>query len=88
MKLSRILLGLLIASQLACTGCWCLHKRCCNNYTRGNASMPAGCECSNYGPEMFGTPVHGNAMLQAPGTAVDEKLGSPAKQTPYEGPKK
>ena len=52
--------------------------------------MPAGCnECSGYGgPEMFGTPMTGNAMLQSPGQGVDVRLGTPAKQTPYEGPSK
>ena len=87
MKLKRIVLALLIASQLACTGCWCLHRnRCTNARTSG---MPAGCnECSSYGPDMFGTPVHGNAMMQAPGQPADERLGTPAKQKAYEGPAK
>lgn len=91
MKISRILLGLLLVSQLACTGCWCWHRRCCDRYshTHGGA-MPVGCnECSSYGgPQMFGQPVHGSAMLQAPGQPIDERLGTPAKQKAYEGPAK
>lgn len=87
MKLTRTLFGIFLICQLFCTGCWCSRYRCNGSYTR---SRPApGCnECSNYSPEMFGTPVHGNAMLQAPGQHVDEKLNNPAKQTPYEGPSK
>ena len=52
--------------------------------------MPVGCnECSSYGgPQMFGQPVHGSAMLQAPGQPIDERLGTPAKQKAYEGPAK
>ncbi len=94
MKMKRVLFGLFIASLLSSTGCWCLHRKtstCGDGYTRATPGMPAGCsECSGYGgPEMFGTPITGNsAMLQSPGQAVDERLGTPAKQSPYEGPAK
>jgi len=92
--MKRVLIGLLLASMLSSTGCWCLHRKnngCNNGFTRATPGMPMGCsECSGYGgPEMFGTPITGNAMLQAPGNqAVDERLGTPAKQSPYEGPSK
>jgi hypothetical protein len=89
MKMKRVLFGLFIASLLSNTGCWCLQRKnaCNNGYTR---ATPGCNECSGYGgPEMFGTPMTGNnAMLQSPGQGVDERLGTPAKQTPYEGPAK
>ncbi|MFT3880405.1 MAG: hypothetical protein QM703_12180 [Gemmatales bacterium] len=99
MKIKRVVFVLLIAAQLASTGCWCMNR---NNNKWGNCfshgSTPqSGCftapstgcnECSGYGPQMFGTPVMNNAMLQSPGAPVDERLGTPAKQTPYEGPAK
>jgi len=87
MKMKRVIFGLFIASLLSSTGCWCLHRKTCGNATQ---SPPTGCnECSGYGgPGMFGTPITGNAMLQSPGQPIDERLGTPAKQTPYEGPAK
>ncbi len=91
MKMKRVIFGLFLASLLSSTGCWCLHRKICGNgYSNASQSSPSGCnECSGYGgPEMFGAPVTGNAMLQSPGQPIDERLGTPAKQTPYEGPAK
>lgn len=91
MKLKRTIFAILLISQLFCTGCWCSRNRCCSPYTkaRGNSAMPAGCnECSGYSPDMFGAPVTGNAMMQSPGQPIDERLGTPAKQSAYEGPTK
>jgi len=96
MKINRVVFVLLIAAQLASTGCWCMSRKggLCGNRSSpqsGCFTAPAACnECSGYGPQMFGTPMTSNAMLQSPGTApaVDERLGTPAKQTPYEGPSK
>jgi hypothetical protein len=94
MKIKRVVFVCLIAAQLASTGCWCLKGKgglCShsNGATNGCFTAPSGCnECSGYGPQMFGTPVTNNAMLQSPGQPVDERLGTPAKQTPYEGPSK
>ncbi|HQR07347.1 MAG TPA: hypothetical protein PLN21_11025 [Gemmatales bacterium] len=98
MKIKRVVFVLLIAAQLASTGCWCLNRNksgggLCNMHGSGAQSgcftAPTGCnECSGYGPQMFGNPVMNNAMLQSPNAPVDERLGTPAKQTPYEGPAK
>jgi len=93
MKIKRVVFVCLIAAQLASTGCWCLKGKSLCNRSNGAQSgcftAPSGCsECSGYGPQMFGTPITGNAMLQSPGQPVDEHLGTPAKQTPYEGPSK
>ncbi len=96
----RILLGLFLASLVLSTGCF-WRKNCCGHYSKTSRSkghdvgIMAGCnECSSYaGPEMFGTPVHGNAGMYQPNAGmyqppVDERLSAPAKQTPYEGPAK
>ena len=101
MKIKRVVFVCLIAAQLATTGCWCLKgKSLCNRSngaTNGCFTAPqSGCnECSGYGPQMFGKPMTNsammqpnNTMLQSPGQPVDERLGTPAKQTPYEGPSK
>jgi hypothetical protein len=93
MKIKRILLCALLVTQLFTTGCFWSRNRCgglTRTRDRGfDSGMANGCnECQSFGsPEMFGTPVHGNAMLQAPGH-VDERLGNPAKQNAYEGPMK
>jgi hypothetical protein len=89
----RIVLGLFVFSLLASTGCF-WRRNCCGHYSKtsrmrgGDVGMMSGCnECSGYmGPEMFGTPVHGNAGMYQP--PIDERLNAPAKQTPYEGPAK
>lgn len=99
MKIKRVLFVLLIAAQLASSGCWCFNRNkssggLCNMHGNGAQSgcftaPTMGCnECSGYGPQMFGNPVTNNAMLQSPGSSVDERLGTPAKQAPYEGPAK
>ena len=93
MKIRRVVFVLLIAAQLASTGCWCMSRKNWCNRSNGAQSgcftAPSGCnECSGYSPAMFGPPVTGNAMLQSPGQPVDERLGTPAKQSPYEGPSK
>lgn len=89
----RIGLGLMLLSLVMSTGCFwrCCHSKCGRSTHATpsyNGGMAAGCnECSNYaGPEMFGSPAYGSAMMQQP--PVDERLNAPAKQNAYEGPAK
>lgn len=95
MNLRRVVFGLFLASLVLSSGCFFSRNKCSRyNRTRDGGfttGMASGCnECSGYAnTEMFGTPVHSNAMLQAPGQQqVDERLNAPAKQNPYEGPAK
>ncbi len=92
MKIKRIVLGLLILSQLPLTGCLWRHNQCkpglFGNHSRRRTAetmvVPGGAECCNQG---WGGEMSGGAMLMSPGNRLeaDETLKAPQKAWPGPG---